>query len=172
MKEQIKTLMAQKKLDTFINDNTEITVNGFKVSAFNNGGDDVRFSIKGAAAYNIAAGTNENQDNYQRLLNFFEHIASNEEKLSAEIALLQTDLEQSLERIKQPFDKETELKAKQEELSKLENRLSNLSVPADDIFDPEEEPYEETREENKARKEFYDSDNDDYQPTRNDIPMR
>lgn len=159
--------MAQKKLDTDVTDNTEISVNGFKVSAFNNGGDDVRFSIKGAAAYTIAAGTNEGQDNYQRLMNFFEHFSSNEEKITAEITAMETDLEQSIKRIEQPFDKEKELDDKQEELAKLERKLSKLSVQEDEILDPEEEPYVETKEENKERKEFYNSDDDDYQSMEN-----
>lgn len=163
--------MAEKKLDKDNTDSTEISVNGFTVSAFNNGGDDVRFSIKGEAAYTVSAGTSEGQDNYQRLMNFFENFSSTETKVVAEINKLETDLEQSIQRIEQPFDQEQVLEDKEEELAKLERKLSNLSVQDDDVFDAEEEPYEETREENQARKELYNTDGDDYQPLENDNGM-
>ena len=163
--------MAAKKLDKDNTDNTEISVNGFTVSAFNNGGDDVKFSIKGEAAYTVTAGTSEGQDNYQRLMNFFENFSSTETKVVAEINKLETDLEQSIQRIEQPFDQEQVLEDKEEELAKLERKLSNLSVQDDDVFDAEEEPYEETREENQARKELYNTDGDDYQPLENDNGM-
>ena len=163
--------MAEKKLDKDNTDSTEISVNGFTVSAFNNGDDDVRFSIKGEAAYTVSAGTSEGQDNYQRLMNFFENFSSTETKVVAEINKLETDLEQSIQRIEQPFDQEQVLEDKEEELAKLERKLSNLSVQDDDVFDAEEEPYEETREENQARKELYNTDGDDYQPLENDNGM-
>ena len=159
--------LAKAKTDIENTDKTELNICGFRVSAYNNGGESVCFSIKGNSAYSFEAGTHENQDNYQRIMNFITNLPHQEEQLKADIASMETDLEQAKKRVAEPFSQEAELAAKEKELSELERKLSGLSAQTDDIIDASEEPYEETKEENKARKEFYNSDDDDYQPTDN-----
>ena len=148
--------MAQSKLANPEKEIPSVNINNFKVSVyFDKQNNEVRFSVQGESTYSCAAGTAENQDNYQRLTNLFEE-----------------NLEQAKKRVEIPFAQEKELEEKIQEFQELEEKLSELSVQEDVILDPEEEPIIETAEEKSAREKIYNVDDDDYQPTEDDDNSR
>ncbi len=133
----------------------------------------MRFSVQGESTYSCAAGTTENQDNYQRLQNLFEKmIPKKEQEIIREISALEENLEQAKKRVEIPFAQEKELEEKIQEFQKLEEKLSGLSVQEDVILDPEEEPIVETAEEKSEREKIYNVDDNDYPPTENDDNSR
>ena len=151
-------------------ENAAVNINGFQISVKKDSLiSDVKFVVTGSETYFCDAGTTENQDNYQRLSNLFEKgIPERESKVQQEIVKLQENLTQAQERIEIPFAHEKELAEKEDELQKLEQKLSKLSMQEDDAADAEEEMIVETAEEKSEREELFSVDDDDYQPTPDD----
>lgn len=133
--------MAQEKAK---NPEIEISakVNDFEISICHDKlSNEVRFQVTGNHTYFCNAGTTENQDNYQRLINLFEKaIQKSEEDIKHSINNLETNLEQAKNRVAVPFAYEKELEDKIQEFQKLDEKLSELSVQEDIVYDPEEEP--------------------------------
>lgn len=144
-----------------------VSVNGFQISVQKDSfSGDVRFAVTGSETYFCDAGVTEHQDNYQRLSNLFgKGISERESKVQQEIVKLQENLAQAKERAGIPFAHEEELAEKTDELQKLEEKLSGLSVQEDDAADAEEEVIVETAEEKSEREKLFSVDDDDYQPT-------
>lgn len=166
--------MTQAKLANPEKEIPEVNIDNFNVSVyFDKMNNEVRFSVKGESTYSCAAGTAENQDNYQRLQNLFEKmIPKKEQEIIKEISALEENLEQAKKRVEIPFAQEKELEEKIQEFQELEEKLSALSVQEDIIIDPEEEPIIETAEEKSEREKIYNVDDNDYQPTENDDDSR
>lgn len=162
--------MAQAKLNNPKNEIPPVNINGFEVSVyFENRNAEVRFQVKGEHKYSCAAGTEENQDNYQRLNGIFEKaIPKQEQEIIKKISELEENLVQAKKRAETPFEREKELEDKKEEYRELDEKLSELSVQEDVVFDPEEEPIAETTEEKAEREKIYSVDENDYQPTDNE----
>ncbi len=167
--------MAQKKAADPNENVPSVTINGFEVSVRAEDhlalGTEAFFTVKGEYTYTCSAGLTENQDNYQRLCNLFaKGIVKSEEDTVKAIADLETNLQQATERVGIPWQYETELETKTEELAELELRLAGLSVPDDDVCDAEEELIVETAEEVQKRQEtFGNTDENDFQPVDDDM---
>lgn len=146
-----------------------VSINGFEVSVRAEDhlalGVEVYFTIRGEHSYTCAAGTAENQDNYQRICNAFtKGIAKSEADTVAAIAELETNLEQAKQRVEIPFPHEAELEKKIEDLQQIEEKLAGISVQEDEVCDADEDDIVESASEAEKRKQVYNVDDDDYQP--------
>lgn len=163
-KKEINAYLFKMVQDSINNPNRTsgiIKVGDFKIFASSNG--DTKFHADGKNSYSFNAGTTENQDNYQRLANFFEKtIAKRETEITNDIQNLTDTLHQAEERVKIPFPHEEELETKIHEFQELDEKLAGLSSMTDDVYDAEEVPNVEDADENNSASN--DFDNDDFNP--------
>lgn len=123
-------------------------------------GPHANFEIQGSEHYQMEAGRTENNDNCQRLINFFAKTVPHKlEELKENLEEVQNNMKQSEERINTPWEHEAELEKMQQEFNELEEKLAGLSEASDEFTDSEELGV--TTTDNNENKETNDIDLDD-----------
>ena len=123
-------------------------------------GPHANFEIQGSEHYQMEAGRTENNDNCQRLINFFAKTVPHKlEELKENLEEVQNNMKQSEERINTPWEHEAELEKMQQEFNELEEKLAGLSEASDEFTDSEELGV--TTTDNDENKETNDIDSSD-----------